>query len=135
MREELNRLMKEYELSKGDVCRTVCVMMDIMKKLNMTELNKPVVYIAGCGAELLGQLQSGFTPEALEQEERAENAEQLVAELEAKLATPVRLPTAMFCPEEYIGSLLWSETESYNKAISKCAEGIRAAGFKVEGDA
>lgn len=25
MREELNRLMKEYELSKGDVCRIVCV--------------------------------------------------------------------------------------------------------------
>lgn len=56
------------------------------------------------------------------------------AELEAKLATPVRLPTAMFCPEEYIGSLLWSETESYNKAISKCAEAIRAAGYKVKED-
>lgn len=24
MREELNRLMKEYELSKGDVCRIIC---------------------------------------------------------------------------------------------------------------
>ncbi|MBJ2078252.1 hypothetical protein [Serratia ureilytica] len=43
-------------------------------------------------AELEGQLQSGFTPEALAQEERAENAEQRVAELEAKLASPVRLP-------------------------------------------
>lgn len=53
--------------------------------------------------------------------------------LRAKLATPVRLPTALFCPEEYVGSLLWSETEAYNKAISKCAEGIRAAGFKVDG--
>lgn len=42
--------------------------------------------------ELEGKLQSGFTPEALAQEERAENAEQRVAELEAKLATPVRLP-------------------------------------------
>lgn len=52
---------------------------------------------------------------------------------EKRLATPVRLPTAMFCPEEYIGSLLWSETEAYNKAISKCAEALRAAGFKVEG--
>ncbi|MEL5245429.1 hypothetical protein PTR67_10180 [Serratia nevei] len=37
-------------------------------------------------AELEGQLQSGFTPEALAQEERAENAEQRVAELEAKTA-------------------------------------------------
>lgn len=42
-------------------------------------------------AELEGQLQSGFTPEALAQEERAESAEQRVAELKAKLATPVRL--------------------------------------------
>lgn len=33
-------------------------------------------------AELEGQLHSGFTPEALAQEERAENAEQRVAELE-----------------------------------------------------
>ncbi|ALL36135.1 MULTISPECIES: hypothetical protein [Serratia] len=32
--------------------------------------------------ELESQLQSGFTPEALAQEERAENAEQRVAELE-----------------------------------------------------
>ncbi|EPH1424332.1 hypothetical protein MP258_001080 [Klebsiella aerogenes] len=35
--------------------------------------------------ELESQLQSGFTPEALAQEERAENAEQRVAELEFML--------------------------------------------------
>lgn len=62
------------------------------------------------------------------------DSEAVIAELRAKLATPVRLPTAMLCPEEYIGSLLWSETEAHNKAISKCAEALRAAGFKVEGD-
>ncbi|MGP2935878.1 hypothetical protein [Serratia nevei] len=53
--------------------------------------------------------------------------------LEKRLATPVRLPAARFCPAEYEGSLLWSETESYNKAISDCAESLRAAGFVVEG--
>jgi len=84
-------------------------------------------------AELEGQLQSGFTSEALAQEERAENAEQRVAELEAKLATPVRLPAARFCPAEYEGSLIWSETESHNKAISDCAESLRATGFTVDG--
>ncbi|ASM13345.1 hypothetical protein [Serratia marcescens] len=57
-----------------------------------------------------------------------------IDELKERLATPVRLPTALFCPEEYVGSLLWSETEAYNKAISKCVEGIHAAGFTVEGD-
>lgn len=35
--------------------------------------------------ELESQLQSGFTPEALAQEERAENAEQRVTELECIL--------------------------------------------------
>ncbi|MER2966815.1 hypothetical protein [Serratia ureilytica] len=38
--------------------------------------------------ELEFQLQSGFTPEALAQEERAENAEQRVAELEFMLRNP-----------------------------------------------
>ncbi|BEO39397.1 TPA: hypothetical protein SLF17_002021 [Serratia marcescens] len=38
--------------------------------------------------ELESQLQSGFTPEALAQEERAENAEQRVAELEFMLRNP-----------------------------------------------
>ena len=57
-----------------------------------------------------------------------------IAELEDRLSTPVRLPAARFCPSEYEGSLLWSETESHNKAISDCAESLRAAGFTVEGD-
>jgi hypothetical protein len=38
--------------------------------------------------ELESQLQSGFTPEALAQEELAENAEQRVAELEFMLRNP-----------------------------------------------
>ncbi|EMH7334789.1 hypothetical protein ACSJLR_004209 [Serratia bockelmannii] len=38
--------------------------------------------------ELESQLQSGFTPEALAQEERTENAEQRVAELEFMLRNP-----------------------------------------------
>ncbi|HEJ0329719.1 hypothetical protein I5M92_13660 [Serratia marcescens] len=38
--------------------------------------------------DLESQLQSGFTPEALAQEERAENAEQRVAELEFMLRNP-----------------------------------------------
>jgi BMFP domain-containing protein YqiC len=77
-------------------------------------------------AELEGQLQSGFTPEALAQEERAENAEQRVAELEARLATPVRLPDVMFIKVR-------------GKAVpvmhaDRVDERVRAAGFTVEGD-
>lgn len=47
-------------------------------------------------AELESQLQSGFTSEALAQEERAENAEQRIAELEARLPMPVQLPEVRF---------------------------------------
>ena len=48
-------------------------------------------------AELESQLQSsGFTSEALAQEERAENAEQRIAELEARLPMPVQLPEVKF---------------------------------------
>lgn len=77
-------------------------------------------------AELEGQLQSGFTPEALAQEERAENAEQRVAELEAKLATPVRLPRVMFIKVSGSAVPVMHAT--------RVKERIRAAGFTVEGD-
>ncbi|HGE8281610.1 TPA: hypothetical protein ACGD48_002056 [Serratia marcescens] len=68
-------------------------------------------------AELGGQLQSGFTPEALAQEERAENAEQRVSELEAKLATPVRL-----------------SCETHPRCRTQHAKDVRTAGFTIEGD-
>ncbi len=77
-------------------------------------------------AELEGQLQSGFTPEALAQEERAENAEQRVAELEAKLATPVRLPPVQH--REFLGLKVDSMDAEQVRIF------IRAAGFTVEGD-
>ncbi|HIF6680799.1 TPA: hypothetical protein ACX37K_004440 [Serratia marcescens] len=79
-------------------------------------------------AELEGQLHSGFTPEALAQEERAENAEQRVSELEAKLATPVRLPRTIW----YEHDDLAHEIPVLEKA--KIVAEIRAAGFTVAGD-
>lgn len=52
-----------------------------------------------------------------------------VAELEARKVT---LPAQRFCPGEYVGSVLWAETEIWNKAISACAVAVRAAGIKVK---
>ncbi|WP_052766709.1 hypothetical protein [Klebsiella aerogenes] len=46
----------------------------------------------------------------------------------------VKLPTERFCPAEYAGSQLWSETEVWNKAITACADALRAAGIKVEAE-
>ncbi|HGM6763790.1 TPA: ead/Ea22-like family protein [Serratia marcescens] len=84
-------------------------------------------------AELEGQLQSGFTPEALAQEERAENAEQRVAELEAKLATPVRLTDER---------TLWAGEDDYDTGHVKGwnanrieqAALLKKQGLKVEGE-
>lgn len=84
-------------------------------------------------AELEGQLQSGFTPEALAQEERAENAEQRVAELEAKLDTPVRLTDER---------TLWAGEDDYDTGHVKGwnanrieqAALLKKQGLKVEGE-
>lgn len=46
----------------------------------------------------------------------------------------VKLPSERFCPAEYAGSQLWSETEVWNKAITACADALRAAGIKVEAE-
>ncbi|WP_440492791.1 ead/Ea22-like family protein [Serratia ureilytica] len=81
-------------------------------------------------AELEGQLQSGFTPEALAQEERAENAEQRVAELEAKLATPVRLPALLHPESDAVNGMIFANGR--NDAIAECSVAIRQAGFLSE---
>lgn len=54
-----------------------------------------------------------------------------IAELESRT---VKLPAERFCPAEYAGSQLWSETEVWNKAITACADELRAAGIKVEAE-
>ncbi|EPJ7226933.1 hypothetical protein PRZ30_005614, partial [Klebsiella pneumoniae] len=46
-----------------------------------------------------------------------------IAELESRT---VKLPAERFCPAEYAGSQLWSETEVWNKAITACADELRA---------
>lgn len=54
-----------------------------------------------------------------------------IAELESRT---VKLPAERFCPAEYAGSQLWSETEVWNKAITACADTLRADGIKVEAE-
>ncbi|HDS9494571.1 TPA: ead/Ea22-like family protein [Klebsiella pneumoniae subsp. pneumoniae] len=58
-------------------------------------------------------------------------AEKRIAELESRT---VKLPAERFCPAEYAGSQLWSETEVWNKAITACADALRADGIKVEAE-
>lgn len=56
---------------------------------------------------------------------------QRIAQLESRT---VKLPAERFCPAEYAGSQLWSETEVWNKAITACADALRADGIKVEAE-
>ena len=60
-----------------------------------------------------------------------EKAQQRIAELDSRT---VKLPDERFCPAEYAGSQLWSETEVWNKAITACADALRADGIKVEAE-
>lgn len=63
-----------------------------------------------------------------------EAADKRIAELEAKMATPVRLPALLAAPSEYASSILWAERDTHNATVIKCVDAIRAAGFTVEGD-
>ncbi|EAS8531063.1 ead/Ea22-like family protein [Salmonella enterica] len=73
---------------------------------------------------------AAFNPKvALALLDELEAAEKRIAELEART---VKLPAEKFCPSEYAGSQYWEETEVWNKALSACADSIRAAGIKVE---
>jgi hypothetical protein len=82
--------------------------------------------------ELEGKLQSGFTPEALAQEERAENAEQRVAELEAKLATPIKIVNY----DEFFICHVSGASDDYCKGWvdgrNAAARDVGKAGFTVE---
>ncbi|ELA2893391.1 ead/Ea22-like family protein [Klebsiella pneumoniae] len=60
-----------------------------------------------------------------------DNRDSRIAELESRT---VKLPAERFCPAEYAGSQLWSETEVWNKAITACADALRADGIKVEAE-
>ncbi|HFG3843068.1 ead/Ea22-like family protein [Escherichia marmotae] len=60
-----------------------------------------------------------------------EAAKKRITELETR---EVALPAKKFCPAEHAGSLLWTETEVWNRAISACAVAIRAAGIRIKGE-
>ncbi|MDU5033896.1 MAG: ead/Ea22-like family protein [Klebsiella pneumoniae] len=86
-------------------------------------------------AALFGVKTPDLTPLEHENVHYADAAEMEIAALRQRIAElesrTVKLPKR-FCPEEYEGSLLWSETEVWNQAISACNGALRTAGIKVE---
>lgn len=95
----------------------------------LSELSKPVAQIYydehDSSVMRIGWLRSDEpkNPEPLYSQEYVSALTQRIAELEAKLATPVRLPTTS-------GRL----GVAYTRVIPEVIEAIRAAGFTVEGD-
>ncbi|EOI8157902.1 hypothetical protein WJC47_004869 [Klebsiella pneumoniae] len=93
-----------------------------------------MAYQAG-GAELVEALEKAKGMEAYWKvqcrgiTDHCEVLQARIAELEPRT---VKLPAERFCPSEYAGSQLWSETEVWNKAITACADALRADGIKVE---
>ncbi|WP_281080676.1 hypothetical protein [Klebsiella quasivariicola] len=93
-----------------------------------------MAYQAG-GAELVEALEKAKGMEAYWKvqcrgiTDHCEVLQARIAELEPRT---VKLPAERFCPAEYAGSQLWSETEVWNKAITACADALRADGIKVE---
>ncbi|HFQ8066164.1 hypothetical protein WDU26_24900 [Klebsiella pneumoniae] len=93
-----------------------------------------MAYQAG-GAELVEALENAKGMEAYWKvqcrgiTDHCEVLQARIAELEPRT---VKLPAERFCPAEYAGSQLWSETEVWNKAITACADALRADGIKVE---
>jgi uncharacterized coiled-coil protein SlyX len=63
--------------------------------------------------------------------DRAESA-QVIAELEAKLATPVRLPAYRNSPDMHTKQ--YYEAIGFNQAIDACEVSVSGAGFTVEGE-
>lgn len=63
--------------------------------------------------------------------DHCEELQARIAELESRT---VKLPAERFCPAEYAGSQLWSETEVWNQAISACNGALRTTGIKVEAE-
>ncbi|HBQ0860730.1 TPA: hypothetical protein L7J83_005168 [Klebsiella pneumoniae] len=91
--------------------------------------------------EVVGKLTEHITELESEVEKWKQEAEAWEQVAEKQLATAielesrtVKLPAERFCPAEYAGSQLWSETEVWNKAITACADALRADGIKVEAE-
>ncbi|MDE4676945.1 hypothetical protein [Klebsiella variicola] len=100
----------------------------VQKNANIHRLSRLIAYASNDELRQMAVEVEHYTDQLIE---ALEKAQQRIAELESRT---VKLPAERFCPAEYAGSQLWSETEVWNKAITACADELRAAGIKVEAD-
>lgn len=100
----------------------------VQKNANIHRLSRLIAYASNDELRQMAVEVEHYTDQLIE---ALEKAQQRIVELESRT---VKLPAERFCPAEYAGSQLWSETEVWNKAITACADELRAAGIKVEAE-
>lgn len=100
----------------------------VQKNANIHCLSRLIAYASNDELRQMAVEVEHYTDQLIEAREKAQ---QRIAELESRT---VKLQAERFCPAEYAGSQLWSETEVWNKAITACADELRAAGIKVEAE-
>lgn len=133
------------ELSKP-VAWTSARSLDVRRKITaFTDVESAAEYAsANCWEKIVPLYSQEYVSALIQRAERLDSmltesvqalkaAEQRIAELEAKLATPVRLP------EKYNMKMAGDKSTKsmfygHNTAINDSAKAIRAAGFAVEGD-
>ncbi|HIE8609190.1 TPA: hypothetical protein ACXPYA_004378 [Klebsiella variicola subsp. variicola] len=82
----------------------------------------------------IAELENYAEAEAVGADRAAEDSVYWMKRCKELESRTVKLPAERFCPAEYAGSQLWSETEVWNKAITACADALRADGIKVEAE-
>lgn len=111
----------------------------VQKNANIHRLSRLIAYASNDELRQMAVEVEHYTDQLIEALEKAQETiafqqgeiKALLSSLESRT---VKLPAERFCPAEYAGSKLWSETEVWNKAITACADALRAAGIKVEAE-
>ncbi|MBM2675232.1 hypothetical protein JQ497_09435 [Klebsiella pneumoniae] len=121
----------------------------VQKNANIHRLSRLIAYASNDELRQMAVEVEHYTDQLIEALEKAQGMEAYwktqcrgitdhCEELQARIAElesrTVKLPAERFCPAEYAGSQLWSETEVWNKAITACADELRASGIKVEAE-
>ncbi|HBR4340943.1 TPA: hypothetical protein L9V26_004944 [Klebsiella pneumoniae] len=121
----------------------------VQKNANIHRLSRLIAYTSNDELRQMAVEVEHYTDQLIEALEKAQRMESYwktqcrgitdhCEELQARIAElesrTVKLPAERFCPAEYAGSQLWSETEVWNKAITACADALHAGGIKVEAE-
>ncbi|AUH81162.1 TPA: hypothetical protein REY24_004833 [Klebsiella pneumoniae] len=121
----------------------------VQKNANIHRLSRLIAYTSNDELRQMAVEVEHYTDQLIEALEKAQRMESYwktqcrgitdhCEELQARIAElesrTVKLPAERFCPAEYAGSQLWSETEVWNKAITACADALHTGGIKVEAE-